>query len=152
MSCQITILELSVFAAKASANTFIELIVAWVVAFPLLECQHFSSFNQLIKGTCENQYRRMFELRVSSNELTLLLPHELRTPFTSFKMCKDFRKHHKNVLRTRTYLSNYLRAHLIYATLNHNEMLSSGSRRPLNKSRLTTCSTQFLLHSTDTGP
>jgi hypothetical protein len=45
-------------------------------------------------------------------------------------------EHHKNVLRTRTYLSNYLRFHLMYAILNHNEMLSSESRRPLKHDSL----------------
>jgi hypothetical protein len=82
----------------------------------------------------------MFEQNVSSEELTLLLPHEFRTPFQSFKWCKAFREHHKNILRTRTYLSNCLRVHLIYATLIHKEMLSSGSQRPLNTTRLTTYS------------
>jgi len=48
----------------------------------------------------------MFELNISSKELTLILPHELRTSFTSFKWCKAFHEHYKNVLRTRTYLSN----------------------------------------------
>ena len=61
-----------------------ELIIVWVVALPSLERQHFF-FNQLIKGTCENQYRRMFELNISSNELALLSTHELRTAFKSFK-------------------------------------------------------------------